>query len=104
MKERHRRGWERRLGYLQRNRCYLCGRPLLWRHNSHPLEDRWWATVDHILPRSRGGLTEPSNTAMAHKGCNETKEARMPTACEVFYGLVNAVMREPKYMTGGANA
>lgn len=35
-------------------------------------------TVDHIVPRARGGGDEPSNLAAAHKRCNEAKGARAP--------------------------
>lgn len=35
-------------------------------------------TVDHILPRSRGGETSWLNTVAACRPCNNKKEARLP--------------------------
>jgi len=35
-------------------------------------------TIDHILPRSRGGRDTWSNTACACSGCNHRKGARLP--------------------------
>jgi hypothetical protein len=60
-------------GLLRRDghRCAYCGRPGA-------------DTVDHVLPRSRGGQTGWLNTVAAHATCNQAKgnrtpdEARMP--------------------------
>ncbi|TQS44421.1 HNH endonuclease [Cryptosporangium phraense] len=70
---RHSRGpgWSR-AGVLARDgrRCGYCGRPA--------------STVDHVLPRSRGGVNSWSNTVAACGPCNQRKgdrtpaEARMP--------------------------
>ena len=61
-----------RSGVLARDgrRCRYCGGPA--------------ATIDHVLPRSRGGRNTWLNTVAACRGCNERKgdrtpdEARMP--------------------------
>ncbi|MFB9238384.1 HNH endonuclease [Plantactinospora siamensis] len=70
---RHSRGpaWSR-AGVLARDarRCGYCGRAA--------------STVDHVLPRSRGGANTWLNTVAACGGCNQRKgdrtpsEARMP--------------------------
>ncbi|EXG80686.1 HNH endonuclease [Cryptosporangium arvum] len=70
---RHSRGpgWSRP-GVLVRDRrcCAYCGRPA--------------STVDHVLPRSRGGANSWANTVAACGPCNHRKgdrtpaEARMP--------------------------
>ena len=70
---RHSRGpgWSR-AGVLARDgrRCAYCGRPA--------------STIDHVLPRSRGGANSWLNTVAACGGCNQRKgdrtpsEARMP--------------------------
>ncbi len=48
--------------------CHLCGLPIadwiIYQH--HPLS----GTVDHIIPRSLGGLDRGSNRAPAHACCN----------------------------------
>ena len=70
---RHSRGpaWSR-AGVLVRDgrRCGYCGAPA--------------TTIDHVLPRSRGGTNAWRNTVAACGGCNQRKgdrtpsEARMP--------------------------
>ncbi|XVV09061.1 HNH endonuclease [Actinoplanes sp. CA-131856] len=70
---RHGRGpsWSR-AGVLTRDarRCAYCGRAA--------------STIDHVLPRSRGGLNSWTNTVAACGSCNQRKgdrtpaEARMP--------------------------
>lgn len=37
------------------------------------------ATLDHILPRSKGGLDTPSNLVLACERCNQTKASRSAT-------------------------
>lgn len=44
--------------------CHLCGGPLAARR------DR---TLDHRLPRSRGGSDALDNLALAHPECNQQK-------------------------------
>lgn len=45
--------------------CQLCGR--LIDPNDKKL---WMGTLDHIVPRSKGGADEPSNLRLAHMICN----------------------------------
>ena len=50
--------------------CHLCGRLIVhglrrW----HPLGP----SMDHLLPRSRGGTWELHNLAAAHYGCNSAR-------------------------------
>jgi len=55
--------------------CYWCGAEL---------SDRY--TVDHILPRSRGGLDSPENTVLACRSCNSSKQDKtdwLPTEVTV---------------------
>lgn len=51
--------------------CQLC------KNEIHALDD---STVDHIIPYSKGGKTEPVNGQLAHRGCNARKNAQMPVA------------------------
>lgn len=44
--------------------CYLCGEPIL-PGQSHNL--------DHVIPRSKKGPTEPSNLRPVHSRCNQAK-------------------------------
>lgn len=36
------------------------------------------ATVDHVVPRSRGGRTEPENLRLAHRRCNGARGNSLP--------------------------
>jgi 5-methylcytosine-specific restriction endonuclease McrA len=36
------------------------------------------ATVDHLIPESRGGTDDPGNLALACLGCNKSKGSRLP--------------------------
>lgn len=56
--------------------CYLCGRKVnagrrkkrkIWLH----------ATIDHIIPRSRGGNNDLNNLACCCKTCNSHKSSRL---------------------------
>jgi 5-methylcytosine-specific restriction endonuclease McrA len=50
--------------------CWLCGKAI---DRSLPPTDPRAASIDHILPRSRGGSDAPSNLAVAHRRCNEAR-------------------------------
>ncbi|HMV46924.1 MAG TPA: HNH endonuclease [Blastocatellia bacterium] len=73
-------------------RCQYCGK----RGTAFEL------TLDHILPRSRGGRTVAENLVAACQACNNRKgdrtpeEARMPlltNPAALFYGLERAELR-----------
>jgi len=55
-------------------RCGVCHRSVKWgvRWNS-----RSAPTIDHIIPRARGGRHELLNVQLAHRGCNSSKGARL---------------------------
>jgi 5-methylcytosine-specific restriction endonuclease McrA len=74
-----------------RFRCQYCG----------VKASRFELTLDHILPRSRGGRTTPENLCAACKVCNQRKgnrtpeEARMPLLANpsaLRYGLDRAAV------------
>jgi 5-methylcytosine-specific restriction endonuclease McrA len=74
-----------------RSRCQYCG----------VKGTAFELTLDHIMPRSRGGRTEPENLCAACKACNQRKgdrtpeEARMPLLSNpgaLRYGLEKAAM------------
>ena len=44
--------------------CYLCGEPII--------EGQRW-NLDHIKPKSKGGLTVPDNLRPVHYDCNQAK-------------------------------
>ena len=48
--------------------CVYCRKPLV----------RKKATLDHVLPVSRGGETTPDNLTISCRACNTCKGARLP--------------------------
>ena len=70
--------WSRQ-GVLRRDtyRCIYCGVQAGDAHNGR-MVNREDFTVDHIIPRSRGGKNGWGNTACACKTCNHRKGDRMP--------------------------
>lgn len=60
-------------------RCWLCHRPaLLGVHHLHPGR----LTIDHVLPRSRGGSDDLANLRPAHRRCNLSRGNRLATAAQ----------------------
>lgn len=61
--------------------CYLCGMAidmaLLANH-------KFSATIDHIIPLSRGGSHNLENTRPAHLSCNSKKHDKMPSELKCF--------------------
>lgn len=56
------------------NGCGICGEPidLTLRH-----PDQMRASVDHVIPFSRGGTHSPDNLQLAHLRCNHVKSDRL---------------------------
>lgn len=91
-------GWRRRmrqrLSMVQGNRCGICGNAMLdgkglWQHPSY-------VTLDHVHPKRRIARGEEGrhagNLIAVHRKCNEQKDDRTPTGCElVMLAFVNAV-------------
>jgi len=50
--------------------CQICGLPVAF--DKAP-EKLWSATIDHVVPLSRGGTHEPCNCQLAHRICNSVK-------------------------------
>jgi len=64
------------LWQTQSGHCALCSKPML-RNRFKAAHARVWAkqraTVDHIIPRSKGGSDAPENLQLAHARCNKIK-------------------------------
>lgn len=59
--------------------CYYCGAaPLRIVHWSEPQQTADKATVDHVVPRSRGGADDPSNMVVSCVRCNYAKGTGLP--------------------------
>jgi 5-methylcytosine-specific restriction endonuclease McrA len=94
VRKRRNQSGKQRLRILMRDRlrCQYCGA----RGSQFDL------TLDHIVPRSRGGRSDAENLCAACKTCNQRKgdrtpdEARMPllaTPSALRYGLDKAALR-----------
>ena len=62
--------------------CWLCGEAT--RPDVESQDDKY-PTLDHVVPRSRGGSDDPSNLRCAHRLCNSLRGAPEVT-CEVAVG------------------
>lgn len=56
-------------GRRDRMRCHLCGEEI----NSDETADKLRLSVDHIIPRSKGGSDYPSNILAVHQSCNKRR-------------------------------
>lgn len=86
------------LNDYQGRRCYLCGE-LMASQSDMTAPDVFMQSIDHVLPRSNGGTNRLGNVALAHKGCNNFKADRLPTACEALYARVMAQCFEDSHKT-----
>lgn len=79
----------RKLFDAQEGICYLCNDPLT-------IYD---ITVDHVVPKSRGGKDSMRNILLTHSRCNSEKGNRMPTKNELDYlEEVNEKVKQIQYM------
>lgn len=51
------------------NLCWLCGEPFTNHGDGAP-------TLDHVIPRSKGGVRANSNLRLAHRRCNHLRGDR----------------------------
>ncbi len=49
--------------------CFYCGRPV----------DFYSKTLDHVIPRSKGGSNEPRNLVVSCGHCNRKKDSTIPS-------------------------
>ena len=54
--------------------CKLCNEPV--DTTADPQRDDWAPTLDHIIPRSKGGTHDVSNLRTAHRWCNSVRGDR----------------------------
>ncbi len=56
--------------------CFWCDRPFAYRGKHAP-------TLEHFIPRSRGGTDAQGNAVVAHRSCNHRRGNRLPTEAEM---------------------
>lgn len=67
--------------------CAICGRPVNF---DLKFPDPWSATVDHIIPLSKGGSpADIANMQLAHLQCNRLKASKMNTLPAVRASIGN---------------
>lgn len=82
---RFKRGIQAVLWAWQQGRCYLKGCRLPpW--SPEPTWENQKCPLDHIHPPHRGGTNSMGNFAFACRSCDQKKQDRLPTACEVMFG------------------
>ncbi len=55
--------------------CWLCGNDV---DPAAPRGSREAGSVDHVVPRARGGGNEDDNLRLAHRVCNSRRGSRLP--------------------------
>ncbi|MBC7953724.1 MAG: HNH endonuclease [Rhodospirillaceae bacterium] len=82
-----RRGRCHALWLHQRGCCFHCGCAMpdpLAQRPRHRLRAGTSATIDHVLPRSLGGMEAWLNEVAACRTCNSAKADRLPLAVELW--------------------
>ena len=69
--------------------CAICGHRFLRAQDRNFLGWMWpyayEASIDHVIPKVRGGFPGLGNIVLAHSRCNNRKGERTPTACECLW-------------------
>ena len=74
--------------------CHWCGRKC---HNDHKRDDGLLATIEHIIPKSRGGKDSWSNLVMSCRQCNTTRGCdRHRSLEEILTETVDPMQFSPK--------
>ena len=62
-------------------KCYLCGNSIDWEDyhiiNGKKFAGKYYPSIDHIVPLTRGGLHQWENVRLAHFSCNASKGANL---------------------------
>ena len=66
--------------------CWLCGHRMEFRNPSQHAGDLG-ASVDHVLPKNKGGKKELSNLRLAHRICNSLR-GNDETVTEIPWSLI----------------
>ena len=73
--------------------CYYCGDPL----------DEYSRTIDHILPKSRGGVLSKKNKVYSCMQCNQLKGDKTPDEFLEFMGGYLSAMRKELHLVLARN-
>lgn len=67
------RNKRRRLWQRQKGLCYWCGCKTLLPQSGKAEKTHRTATIDHVIPRAKGGSNQPDNCVMACDACNSMR-------------------------------
>ncbi|OYV38939.1 MAG: hypothetical protein B7Z80_08670 [Rhodospirillales bacterium 20-64-7] len=74
-----RRNQVKRMRVRNGENCHWCGKPMLFRGHPKYLDlPELRATIEHVIPLSRGGLDNDNNRVLAHAQCNHARGSDMP--------------------------
>lgn len=78
----------RRMFKKQKGLCHLCGKPMAI--SQEKVMHDSFATFDHLIPRSQGGVNAQDNLPLAHRRCNEKRANRPLPASAASGGAVKS--------------
>ena len=70
MSGRRKWGWAQQWN-AQRGKCWICLRPMRLERGLHPDS----MSIEHVVPKSRGGGEKWHNKLLAHRACNSARGA-----------------------------
>lgn len=65
------RALRERMAEAQNHRCCWCGGRMMAKHGPAA------PSIEHVIPLALGGADHPDNMAVAHRGCNSARGARL---------------------------
>lgn len=74
-----------RLVRVQENLCAGCGKPMVERSQPKWIRPYDRPSMDHTMPRAKGGKNGIGNITAMHSLCNSMKGDDMPTGCELIW-------------------
>ena len=88
----------------QEARCFYCGKLMGPSRSDTPHRMGW--TVDHFVPKTRGGRSLNKNMVLCHSVCNGAKSNRWPTGAEMkrfnaLYKKIKSTRERVRVMESG---
>jgi len=83
---------KRTLWKRDKGRCFYCGESLTWDSK----------TVDHVIPKSKGGPHRAWNLVISCLPCNKTKGDSNPTPAQLDMVLRRKILHETRISIGQA--
>lgn len=82
--------------------CFRCKLPVLISENKFYMNKPYSASVEHIIPISKGGLSTPNNLALSHALCNQSHNLKRDRfKKQIVKALWEIRKRNPQRFKGG---